>query len=202
VVFRQSSRERVSPQVRNPQIADLRLAAAQMTGAKRRAFEAEMTEQYCAGNPRHAERMCGWGRETGEVGLAERRTGVTCMGAPSAFSGRKRWEDQHPQAAAALRVLAEAQAQPESTLRTPLASTRLTATAAVAARRAQGFPKQPVPAPSTMAPLLKRLGFRLRKVLKANPPKKMAQTAALFENRKKRHASNRRRDRQTLEPRL
>ena len=31
------------------QIADLRLAASNMTGAKRRAFEAEMTLKYCEG---------------------------------------------------------------------------------------------------------------------------------------------------------
>ena len=33
------------------QIVDLRLAASKMTGAKRRAFEAEMTVKYCEGNP-------------------------------------------------------------------------------------------------------------------------------------------------------
>jgi hypothetical protein len=202
VVFRQSSSGQGSQQVSLRQIADLRLAAAQMTGAKRRAFEAEMTEQYCAGNSRHAERLFGWGRETVEVGLAERRTGVSCLGAQSAFSGRKRWEDQHPQVAKALCVLAEAQAQQDPTFRTPLAYTRLTAKAAGAALRAQGFPKQHVPAPSTMAVILNRLGFRLRKVLKAKPQKKIAQTDAIFENLKKRRASDRRRERQTLEHRL
>ena len=92
-MFRQSSPRRFSPQVSSQQIADVRLAAAQRTGAKRRAFQAEMTEQYGAGNARQAERMVGWGRETLEVGLAERRTGVTCGGAQSAFRGRNRWED-------------------------------------------------------------------------------------------------------------
>jgi len=86
-VFRQSSPQRVSQPVSSQQIANLRLAAAQMSGAKRRALQAEMAEQYCASNPRQAERLFGWGRETVEVGLAERRTGVTCRGAQSAFSG-------------------------------------------------------------------------------------------------------------------
>jgi len=201
-VFKQSASGRVEQQISPQQIADVRLAAAQMSGAKRRAFQAEMTEQYCAGNPRQAERMFGWSRETVEVGLAERRTGVTCLGAQTAFSGRKRWEDQHPQAAAALRTLAEAQAQQDPTFRTPLAYTRLTAKAAVAALRAQGFSKKQVPAPSTMASILNRLGFRLRKVLKAKPQKKIAQTDAIFENLKKRRTSDRRRERQTLEHRL
>jgi hypothetical protein len=192
----------LSKPVSEQQIADLRLAATQMTGAKRRAFQAEMTEQYCAGNPRQAERRFGWGRETVEVGLAERRTGLTCVGAQSAFSGRKRWEDRHPQAADALRTLAEAHAQQDPTFRTALAYTRLTAKAAVAALRAQGFRKKEVPAPSTMATILNRLGFRLRKVLKAKPQKKIAQTDAIFENLKKRSTSRRRGERHTLEPRL
>jgi len=202
VVFRQSSPRRVSQPVSIQQIADWRLAAAQMSGGKRRAFQAEMTEQYCAGNPRQAERLFGWGRETVAVGLAERRTGVACLGAQSAFSGRKRWEDQHPQAAAALRSLAEAHAQQDPTFRTLLAYTRLTAKAAGAALRAQGVPKKHVPAPSTRATILNRVGLRLRKVLKANPQKKLAQTDAIFENLKKRRASGRRRERQTLEHRL
>jgi len=201
-VFRQSSLQRVAQPVSSQQIANLRLAAAQMSGAKRRAFQAEMAEQYCASNPRQAERLFGWGRETVEVGLAERRTGVTCIGAQPAFSGRKRWEEQHPQAAAALCSLAEAHAQQDPTFRTSLAYTRLTAKAAGAALRAQGIPKKHVPAPSTMATILNRLGFRLRKVLKAKPQKKIAQTDAIFENLKKRRARDRRRDRQALEHRL
>jgi len=79
-----------------------------MSGPKRRAFEAEMALKYCEGNPLLTETIFGWGRHTVEVGLAERRTGLTCLGAQSAFSGRKRWEDAHPEAAEALRRLAEA----------------------------------------------------------------------------------------------
>jgi hypothetical protein len=39
-----------------------------------------------------------------------------------------------------------------------------------------------LPAPSTLAEGLKRRGFRRRKVVKAKPPKKMAETDALFDN--------------------
>jgi hypothetical protein len=77
------------PSLSPSQIADLRLAASKMTGPKRRAFEAEMTIKYCAGNPLMAEAVLGWGRETVALGLAERRTGIICLGAQAAFSGRK-----------------------------------------------------------------------------------------------------------------
>ena len=88
--------------LRPSQIADLRLAASKMTGPTRRAFQAEMALKYCGGNPLLAETIFGWGRHTVEVGLAERRTGILCLGAQAAFSGRKRWEDTHPEAAEAL----------------------------------------------------------------------------------------------------
>ena len=166
-------------------IADLRLAASKMTGPERRAFEAEMALKYCEGNPLMAEAVFGWGRQTVALGLAERRSGIICLGAQSAFSGRKRWEEQHPQAAQALRHLADAHAQQDPTFRTCLTYTRLTAQAALKALREQGYNEEQLPSPSTMAEVLNRMGFRLRKVVKAKPQKKIKETDAIFDNIKK-----------------
>ena len=167
------------------QIADLRLAASKMTGPARRAFEAEMALKYCEGNPLMAEAVFGWGRQTVALGLAERRTGIICLGAQSAFSGRKRWEEQHPQAAQTLRHLADAHAQQDPTFRTSLTYTRLTAQAALQGLREQGYSEDQLPSPSTMAEGLNRMGFRLRKVVKAKPQKKIKETDAMFDNMKK-----------------
>jgi Rhodopirellula transposase DDE domain len=173
------------PSLSPSQIADLRLAASKMTGPTRRAFEAEMTLKYCGGIPLIAEAVLGWGRQTVALGLAERRTGIICVGAQSAFSGRKRWEEQHPQAAQALRQLADAHAQQDPTFRTSVTYTRLTAQAALQALREQGYREDHLPSPSTMAEVLNRMGFRLRKVLKAKPQKKIKETDAIFDNIKK-----------------
>jgi hypothetical protein len=140
------------------QMQDLRLAASTMTGAARHAFQAEMTLKYCRGSSRLAETLVGWSREAVEVGLAEHRTGLLCLGAQSAFSGRKRWEEKEPEAAEALRQFAEAHAQPDPTFRTTLASTRLTAKAAWAGLRTQGGSEDPLPSPSTRAEVLTRMG--------------------------------------------
>ena len=168
--------------LRPSQIVALRLAASKMTGATRRALQAEMAVKYCGGNPLLAETIFGWGRHTVAVGLAERRTGFTCLGAQAAFSGRKPWEETQPEAAEALWRLAEAHAQQDPTFRPTLAYTRLTAKAALAALRAQGYSEAQVPSPSTMAAVLKRMGFRRRKVVKAKPQKKIAETDAIFAN--------------------
>jgi Rhodopirellula transposase DDE domain len=174
------------PLLSRSQREDLRLAAAQMTGAARRAFQAEMTLKYCHGSARLAETLLGWSRDAVEVGLAERRTGIVCLGGHAAWSGRNRWEEKYPEAAKALQELAETHAQQDPTFRTTLAYTRLTAKAAREALQARGIAESQLPSPSTMAEVLNRLGYRLRKVLKAKPQKKIAATDAIFANLKKR----------------
>jgi hypothetical protein len=173
-----------------------------MTGAARRAFQAELALKYCPGSARVAETLVGWSREAVEVGLAERRTGILCLGAQAAWSGRKRWEEKYPEAATALRELAEAHAQQDPTFRTTLAYTRLTAKAAGEALRAHGVAASQLPAPSTMAEVLNRMGYRLRKVLKAKPQKKIPETDAIFANLKKRPGAPGYSRRQTVEPGL
>lgn len=167
------------------QMADLRLAASQMTGATRRAFQAEMTLKYCDGNARRAEDLFGWGRHNIAVGLGEKRTGIVCLSLHAAFSGRWRWEDQYPEAAEALVELALAHAQQDPTFRTTVSYTRLTANTAIEGLRQQGMEAALLPAPSTMAVILNRLGFRLRNVVKSKPLKKVPQTDAIFANVKK-----------------
>jgi hypothetical protein len=170
-----------------------------MRGAARRAFQAEMTLKYCHGSARLAETLMGWSREAVEGGLAERRTGICCLGAQAAWSGRKRWEEKYPEAARAVRELAEAHAQQDPTFRTTVAYSRLTAKAAGEALRAEGISASQRPSPSTMAEVLNRLGYRLRKVLKAKPQKKSAETDAIFANLKKRPSEQGYRRRQAIE---
>jgi len=153
------------------QIDDLRLAASKLSGAKRRSFQAEMSLKYCDGNVRFTESVFGWGRETVGLGVAERKTGITCVGAQSGFSGTKRWEQRHPAAARALRQLAESHAQQDPTFESTLAYTRLTAAAALKGLGEQGFAPEQLPSLSTMAAVLNRMGYRLRQVVKAKPQK-------------------------------
>jgi hypothetical protein len=164
------------------QIEDLKLASSKMSGAGRRDFQAAMTLKYCQGNARLAERVFGWGRETVELGLNERRTGFICQGAQAAYSGDKLWEEKYPDVAQALWDLAESHSQQDPTFRTLLSYTRLTAAEALKQLRSQYFHDDQLPSLSTMADVLNRNGYRLRKVLKAKSQKKLPQTDAIFSN--------------------
>jgi len=160
-----------SPCLSDSQVEDLRRAATYLTGFKRRAFQAEMTLKYCQGSARLAESQFGWNRRTVTMGLGEQRTGVICQGAQSAFGGNKRWEERQPAAAAALKQLAESHAQQEPSFTSSIAFTRLTSAEALRQLKAQGYPDEQLPAASTMAVILNRLGYRLRKVVKVKPKK-------------------------------
>jgi len=165
-------RETLEETLTSSQVADLRLAASKLVGAKRRAFQAEIVLKYCDGRTRLAESLFGWGRETVQLGLDEKRSGLICAGAQSGWSGNYAWEERYPETAVALRQLAEAHAQQDPTFKTSLAYTRLTAAEALKQLREMGFSSQQLPHPSTMAVVLNRMGYRLRKVVKAKPQKK------------------------------
>ena len=143
-----------------------------------------MTLKYCQGNARQAERVFGWGRETVKLGLNEHRTGIICLGMQSVYGGDKLWEEKHPEVAQALWALAELHSQQDPTFRTSLPYTRLTAAEALKQLRSQGFHEDQLSSPSTMADVLNRNNYRLRKVLKAKPLKKLPETDAIFTNNK------------------
>jgi hypothetical protein len=63
--------------------------------------------------------------------------------------------------------------------------TRLTANTALEGLRQKGIEEAILPAPSTMAVMLNRLGFRLRHAVKSKPLKKLPETDAIFDKVKK-----------------
>ncbi len=167
-----------------PNVEDLRLAASKMQNVKRRLFQAEMALKYCGGSARKAEAMFGWGRANVELGLHEKRTGITCLGAQSAFGGRKLWEEKHPEVAAVLWEIAEPHSQQDPTFRTTLSYTRLTAAEALKQLRNRGFSEEELPCPRAMGDILNRNGYKLRPVLKAKPQKKFLKRRVSLETSK------------------
>jgi hypothetical protein len=167
------------------QIADIRLAASRMSGFQRRGFMAEMSLKYCDGSPRLTESVFGWSRDTVETGLGEKRTGILCIGFQSSRCGNKPWEEKHPGMAEFLCKIAEDQSQQDPTFQSSMAFTRLTTQSALNALVEARFSGSDLPSLSSMAEILNRLGYRLRKVVKAKPLKKIEETDAIFENIKK-----------------
>ncbi|CDN17199.1 hypothetical protein RintRC_0450 [Richelia intracellularis] len=75
--------------------------------------------------------------------------------------------------ALSLGQIAQYHSQQDPTFKTSLAYTQLTATSALEKLKEQEFSQEQLPSPSTMAQVLNRMGYGLRKVVKAKPQKKL-----------------------------
>jgi len=60
-------------------LSSLKLGLNLLTGYKRRAYAAELTEKHFDGSIYKAERLLGVGRETVALGLKEKETGIRCI---------------------------------------------------------------------------------------------------------------------------
>jgi Rhodopirellula transposase DDE domain len=165
----------------------LRSAARRLTGYARRLFIAEVTDTLCGGSPRRSERLFGWSRDTAALGIQESAHGLRCVENFPA-RGRQRTEDRDTQLAQDIRALAEPHTQADPQLKSTLRYTRLTA---VALRRAlikeKGYRSKELPSNRTLQRMLNRMGYRLKRIQKTKPVKKIKQTDAIFANIQQRH---------------
>ena len=163
-------------------IASFKDAARKLTGPKRRAFEAQVTLDDLDGNIGKAETVFGWSHHTVAPGLNELRTGITCVDNYSARGNRKT-ETKLPQLEADIRALAGPESQADPKFQSPFLYTRMTAKAVRQALIDQnGWTDEGLPHRDTIGEILNRLGYKLRRVQKAKPLKKIKETDAIFDN--------------------
>ncbi len=165
------------------QVKDLiKGAVKHMSGKHRRAYMAEVTLEILDGSARQAERMFGWGRGTVAKGLRERATGIVCHD-HYAGRGNRKTEEKLPELEADIRALVDPQSQADPTFRTPFAYTRITAKAV---RQAlideKGYSDAELPCENTIGNILNRLDYRLKRIQKIKPRKKIPETDAIFDN--------------------
>ena len=146
------------------------LAAALLTGYKRRRFQAELAHAYCGASARLAETTFGWGRDAVHTGLNELRSGIRCA-EDFESRGRMTTEECHPALEEHIRRLVDPHAQADPKFQTTFAYTRITARAVRAALLAIPELAGAVPSRQTVGDILNRLGYKLRRVLKARPQK-------------------------------
>lgn len=157
-------------------------AAKRLTGAEHRSFIAEVTQVLCDGNVRRAERQFGWGRETIQKGLHERRSGLRCVD-NFAARGRPRWETENPQRAADIREIVEPRTQADPELKSARRYTNMSAAEVLEALREQKqYRQEDLPSERSMRDILNRMNYRLKRIQKGKPLKKTKDTDAIFAN--------------------
>lgn len=162
-------------------ISTIKDAAKKLTGAKRRAFQAKVAIDYMDSKPYLAEKTFGWDRKTVALGLNERRTGIVCLDNFQA-RGNKKAEEKEPQLEIDIMALADPESQIDPKFQTMFKYTRITAKAIRAALITEkGWKHEELPCERSIGNILNRLGFKLRRVQKAKPIKKVSETDAIFD---------------------
>ena len=160
----------------------IRSAARHLTGHARRLFQAEVADALCKGSPRAAERRFGFDRNAVATGQHEARTGIRCV-EDFAARARPRAEVKDPQLAADVRAIVEPHTQADPEVKSARRYTNLSAREVRQALKDQkGYPDDRLPSERTLRDILNRLGYRLKRIQKARPLKKLPETDLVFEN--------------------
>ncbi len=154
---------RVAVEIDEKVKATLKDAAQKLTGPKKRAFMAKASEDYFKGSARQAETYLGWKRQTVQLALHERRSGVRCLDNYQA-RGAKKTEEKLPALEKDIRELVEGKCQADPRLKTTFQYTKVTAQAVLDELIAEkGYDETDLPCRQTMGNILNRLGYRLKK---------------------------------------
>jgi len=143
--------------------ATIKDAAKKLSGPSKREFMAKVTEDYLGGSARKAESVFGWGRQTVQLGLNERRTGLSCCDNCRA-RGNHRSEKRLPELEADIRALVDGQAQADPKFQSTFLYSRVSASSVREALiQEKGYSESELPTRQTVGEILNRLGYRLKK---------------------------------------
>jgi len=160
----------------------IRSAARRLKGHQRRLFQAEVAAALCGGSPRLAERRFGFGRGSVATGLHEAHSHLRCV-ENFAARGKLPWEVKHPQLAADIHAVVEPYTQADPELKSPRRYSNFSAAEVRRALQQQkGYSAERLPSERTLRDILNRLGYRLKRIQKAKPLRKLPETNAVFAN--------------------
>jgi hypothetical protein len=138
-------------------------AAKKLTGNRKRDFMAKVAEDYCNGSARKAETVFGWCRQSVQLGLHERRTGIICVDNYRA-RGRHKSEEKLPNLETDIRSLVDVQAQADPKFQSTFLYARISARAVREKLSSQkGYAEGELPTRQTIGEVINRMGYRLKK---------------------------------------
>jgi len=144
-------------------------AAKKLTGNRKRDFMAKVTEDYFDSSARKAETVLGWNRQTVQLGLHERRTGIVCVDNYQA-RGRDNSVEILSNLESDIHSLVDAQAQADPKFQSTFLYARISARAVREALVSErGYEDSELPSRQTCGEILNRLGYRLKKHKRRNP---------------------------------
>ena len=143
----------------------------QIPWPQRRSAMGDVTLSLLDGKQRVAESVFGWSRSAVEVGINEWQTGIACVN-DIAARVKPKTEEKNPELLAEIHAIMEPHSASESSLRTTLLYTNMTAKAVYDALVEKGWTAASLPTVRTISNILSRQDYRLRTVAKSKVQKK------------------------------
>lgn len=158
-------------------------AVKRLKGYELRSYQGRIALDYFGASARKTERVMGWGRGTVEIGMREVETGIRCINRHK-DTGRRRTEDIVENLGEDICSLANLQTQADPSMKSGrLTYTRITAKSMREVLISErGYNDEMLPCEATIGNILNRLGYNLKRVLKAKPVKKIKEVDEIFKN--------------------
>jgi hypothetical protein len=142
--------------------------AKQLKGHQKRLYMARVVKALGRGGQAYASRELGWDRNTIRKGQRELETGFRCVDNYQA-RGRKRIEERLPQLIKDIRAIADQHSQTDPSFQSTRLYLRLSASSVRQALiKQKGYSDEQLPSAETIRDRLNELGYRLKRVKKAN----------------------------------
>lgn len=167
-------------------LPSLRLASSQMSGSERRRFLGQLALDIGYGGRLLVSRTLNIGRSTLRKGIAEIESGVYIA---DKFDerGRHLTEKNQPELAEDIRQIVDGASQTDPQFKSTRLYTRLSPASVLTALKKRGYTEEELPCENTIGNIMKRLGYKRRKVAKTKPKKKIKETDAIFEQLNEEH---------------
>ena len=138
---------------------------------ERRLAMGDVAISLLKGKHRVAEDVFGWSRSAVEIGINEFKTGISCVSDISTRFKPKA-EDKNPKLLFEIRAIMEPHSESDSSLRTTLMHSNMTAKVVYDALIEKGWTAESLPTVRTISNILHRHDYRLRTVAKTKVQKK------------------------------
>jgi hypothetical protein len=158
-----------------------------LKGSDKRVALASIAKKYGHGGNSFVAKEFKVGRETIRLGGHELRTRITCVDAFN-MRGRKTVEEKLPNLRKDIKDIVEPQCQTDPKFTSTRLYTRLTITKIRDLLIAEkGYTNDELPTNQSLNRVVNDLGYKMKRVMKVKPKKKIPETDAIFENLKKVH---------------
>lgn len=157
-----------------------------LKGSDRREVLAKVTKEIGVGGQSVVAKEFKVGRDTIRKGCHELRTGIKCVDGFS-IRGRKKVTELLPELKKDIHDILETESQTDPTFKSTKLYTRISVNVVIKQLKERGYAEEKLPCRQTMTNILNKMGYKLRKVLKAKPLKKIAETDEIFKTLEKIH---------------